>query len=300
MCHPCSHPCLDSLPPWPRFASESAAYRRAGGIARLVRCLLLIAAFLSAAAGGAQAQELPAGLEVVTQAKVAAIVDGDTLELADGRQVRFVGIQAPKLPLGRPNFTAWPLAEEAKTAVETLLLGREVGLAFAPEGLRQDRYGRTLAHLVTPEGIWVQGRLLQLGLARVYSFPDNRALAADMLELERAARAAGRGIWSHPFYALRDSEPKALWPLLDSFQIVEGRITEVFTGSRNTYLNFGENWREDVSLQIGADAKRLFVEEGMDLTQLAGRRVRVRGWIGAYNGPLMKVTHPEQLEVLEP
>ena len=52
---------------------------------------------------------------------IAAVVDGDTVELTaplDGaREIRLVGIQAPKLPLGRKNFPTWPLAPQAKTAL---------------------------------------------------------------------------------------------------------------------------------------------------------------------------------------
>ena len=35
---------------------------------------------------------------------VTEIVDGDTLFIDDGTQIRLVGIQAPKLPLGRRGF----------------------------------------------------------------------------------------------------------------------------------------------------------------------------------------------------
>ena len=38
-----------------------------------------------------------AALEIAETEAVAAIVDGDTLVLAGGRQVRLVGLQAPKL-----------------------------------------------------------------------------------------------------------------------------------------------------------------------------------------------------------
>lgn len=47
-------------------------------------------------------------------ARVAEIVDGDTLVLDDGLQARLVGIQAPKLPLGRPHVKRQPLAEQAE------------------------------------------------------------------------------------------------------------------------------------------------------------------------------------------
>ena len=69
---------------------------------------------------------------------------------------------------------------------------------------REDRHDRVLAHLFEEDsGLWLQGALLERGLARVYSFEDNRMLIPEMLALERRARAEGRGIWSHPFYQIR-------------------------------------------------------------------------------------------------
>ena len=53
----------------------------------------------------------PAPLTQDGSGRVASIVDGDTLILDDGREIRLVGIQAPKLPLGRRNFKTWPLAQ---------------------------------------------------------------------------------------------------------------------------------------------------------------------------------------------
>ena len=78
------------------------------------------------------------------------IVDGDTLVLDDGRQVRLVGLQAPKLPLGRPNFKPWPLGEEAKSALRDLTLDKRLSLSYG--GRKTDRYGRHLAHLHDENG----------------------------------------------------------------------------------------------------------------------------------------------------
>ena len=159
-------------------------------------CLLVAA---SQVAPGAAAE---AELRPESWSQAVTIVDGDTLLLEDGSEVRLVGVQAPKLPLGRPGFTAWPLAEAAKAALAELVQGRRLGLAFT--GRRLDRHGRHLAHLVRDEdGLWIQGELLRRGLARVYSFADNRALVPEMLALEREARAGGLGIWAEAFYALR-------------------------------------------------------------------------------------------------
>ena len=50
-------------------------------------------------------------------ATVVEIVDGDTLCLDDGEQVQSLGLHAPKLPLGRPNFKTWPIGNESKDAL---------------------------------------------------------------------------------------------------------------------------------------------------------------------------------------
>ena len=91
-------------------------------------------------AWAAAAEDPTVGLVLDAVVRVTEIVDGDTVVLADGRQVRLVGIQAPKLPLGRKGFEPWPLAGEAKAALGQLALGRELRLGFG--GRRQDRHGR--------------------------------------------------------------------------------------------------------------------------------------------------------------
>ena len=228
-------------------------------------------------------------------ARVAEIVDGDTLVLDDGRQVRLVGIQAPKLPLGRAHVKRQPFAEQAKTALEELALGRTVRLSYG--GRRTDRYDRQLAHLHDENGRWIQGDLLLRGLARVYSFRDNRALIGDMLMLEREARIAGHGIWSDAFYRVRNASETPQH--LDSFQLVEGRVADSAEVRGRTYLNFGEDWRNDFTVTVSPKDRRRFRDESFDLLALKGRRVRVRGWLHHRNGPMIDVTHPEQIELLE-
>jgi micrococcal nuclease len=35
------------------------------------------------------------------------------------------------------------------------------------------------------------------------------------------------------------------------------------------------------------------------LMGLNGKTIRVRGWVRNYNGPLIEITHPQQIEVLK-
>ncbi len=231
-------------------------------------------------------------------ARVVEIVDGDTVLLDGGidgsKEVRLVGIQAPKLPLGRTGFKKWPLADEAKAKLTSLVLGRSVELKFG--GRRMDRHGRLLAHLYTGRGHWVQGDMISSGLARVYSFPDNRAVVADMLVLEKEARKLNLGIWGDSFYRILGTD--ALDGLIGSFQIIEGVVVDVATVRSTTYLNFADDWRTDFTISVNNRAMNLFNQIGLDLHTLKGQTIRIRGWLKKRNGPMIEATHPEQLEIL--
>jgi len=255
-------------------------------------CLAL--AWLPRAASAEVSPDAVAALPGTEIARVTGIVDGDTVVLADGRQVRLVGIQAPKLPLGRAEFKVWPLAEAAKAALSTLSLGREMRLAYG--GRRGDRHGRVLAHLIDNAGGWVQGALLERGMARVYSFQDNRALVPEMLALETAARNNRRGIWADPFYAIRTPEEADQY--LGRFELIQGRVRDVAIVRGRVYLNFGADWRTDFTANLAPKVRRLFESEQIDPLSYRGRIVRVRGWLKSWNGPMVDITHPEQIEVI--
>ncbi len=231
---------------------------------------------------------------------VTAVTDGDTVILDDGRVVRMIGTQAPKLPLDRPDFPTWPLAPEAKAALEAIALNQPVRLGFGGEAV--DRYGRVLAHVfvTTPEGeIWAQQAMVAKGLARVYSFPDNRACLDLLFAAEGRARLAGLGIWADPYYSTRAANaPGDLLARAGHYELVEGRVLLAEQSGGRVYLNFGRFWKEDFTAVIEAPALRLFAEAGMDPLVLENALVRIRGWVDDRDGPRIEVTHPEQIEVL--
>lgn len=260
--------------------------------------LSVLALALILGAGPSQAGKPPKGLQAGVPGTTARIVDGDTLVLGDGREVRLVGIQAPKLPLGRAGFRKWPLADEAKAALASLAGGKRLRVLFG--GARADRHGRVLAHLARQsDGLWIQGEMLTRGWARVYSFPDNRNAVAEMLILERAARVAKRGIWGNPFYAVISQRRAGRY--IGTFQLVEGRVMETAVIRRWAYVNFGADWRTDFTISIRRRDLRAFRKAfGKRLKRLEGKKIRVRGWLRLRNGPMIEATHREQIEVLEP
>ncbi|ANK80682.1 MAG: nuclease (SNase) [Rhizobiales bacterium NRL2] len=253
---------------------------------RMIALMIGLLAALPALAGD------PGDLPGRVGGAVTEVVDGDTLFLDDGTEVRLVGIQAPKLPLGRAGFRKWPLADEARATLESLVAGRRFDLHFG--GRRLDRHGRSLAHLVTADGFWLQGEMLRLGMARVYSFPDNRSVVAEMLALEQVARQGRYGIWSHPFYAVR--APEELDGDIGTFQIVKGMIADAARVRGTLYLNFGADWREDFTVAINRSAGRLFPDTTPAIWR--DRTIRVRGWVRSRNGPMIEASHPEQIEIV--
>lgn len=273
-----------------RTLSAEAHFDRLGNFMRRFFVVLYTILGWGLAGAPATAQGLvEAGWGVVQE-----VVDGDTLVLDGGLTVRLVGIQAPKLPLGRPDFDPQPLAPEAKAALEVLTLGRRVRLSYG--GLRVDRYGRALAHLHDDQGRWIQGEMLSRGLARVYSFQDNRAQVREMLVLEAQARADRLGIWLLPYYAIR--RPEDTGDYLNRFEVVEGLVLAAAQVRGRIYLNFGEDWRTDFTVSVAPGDVDLFENAGIDLLAAAGQKIRVRGWLRNFNGPVIDVTHPEQVESL--
>jgi micrococcal nuclease len=182
------------------------------------------------------------------------------------------------------------------------LVGQNVQLAY--DGLRRDRFNRALAQIYVRRGDtlhWVQAEMVEAGIARVYSHADNFRATTQLLLLENDARQASRGLWAEASNAVRGTNPDALAQDIGSVQIVAGRVIDATRlSSGRVYLNFGNNYRTDFTVVVESRDMALFEEGGLDLTSLETRNVRVRGWIDEENGPIMRLDHPERIEVLEP
>jgi endonuclease YncB( thermonuclease family) len=237
---------------------------------------------------------LPAGpIRSVTR-----VTDGDTLQLDDGSELRLIGALAPQARDVGADAGAWPLAEEARQTLSHLVLGRSIALAFG--GLRNDRYGRWLAHaIVEPEGRkeWVQGHMVARGMARAYLPPDNAACLSDLLVLERPAREGRLGLWTNAAYQIRSAEsPEALLAYRHTFQLVQGRIAAVSHARGAIYLNFSDDRRGFAAI-LKRPAHAL--PNGLTPDSLVGRIALVRGWIDRRSGPIVEIETAGQIEVID-
>ena len=227
---------------------------------------------------------------------VREVLDGRTLLLDDGRVVRLAAVGAPAAPTTSDLFRSGPpFADIAKDALASLVLGRTVRLRVSSPAI--DRYGRLVAQVFDQER-WIQGELVRMGLARVESAAENRGMIVAMQEIEDVARAARLGLWSDGRYNVKSAEDTDRY--LNRFEIVEGKVLAAEQVGGRVYLNFGPDWRNDFTVSVAPTDVRTFVREGIDLLKMAGKRIRVRGWIRSYNGPVIDVTHPEQIQLIGP
>ncbi len=114
--------------------------------------------------------------------KCVRVIDGDTVELADGRKVRLLEIDAPE--------SNQPYGPQSTKYLEGLIEGKMIVLV----GSKKDRYRRTLSTIMLDE-LNVNHRMVELGHAWHYKrYSKSKELAA----LEQKARSKGLGLWSKP------------------------------------------------------------------------------------------------------
>lgn len=142
------------------------------------------------------AAEAPAAIAPPADAQARTckrVVDGDTVVLDGGERVRLVGVDTPELH--RPGWPVQYFAREAKAFTKRLVQGRRVKLGFDRE--RADKYGRTLGYLWLEDGTFVNREIVARGYGFAYTRHPFRWLD-EFRAAERAARAAGAGLWAHP------------------------------------------------------------------------------------------------------
>ena len=128
---------------------------------------------------------VPSGSEKVA---IKRAVDGDTVELEDGRKVRYLGIDTPEKG---ENFY-----DQARDANAAYFSGREAWLEFDVE--KNDKYGRLLAFVwvQTAQGaLLVNAELIRAGLAYVYTPGPNAKHKDALVACQREARENARGFW---------------------------------------------------------------------------------------------------------
>lgn len=150
------------------------------------------------------ARSVSADLRLMTPVELVDVVDGDTIKvrlspstlmnnpgLKERESIRLIGFDA--LEIRHPTKGAEAGGLAAKEGIRALLTGKDLYLAFDRE--LRDRYGRLLAYVYTGQGACINLKMVEAGLApALLRYPFN--LKEEFAAAEKAARAAGLGVWS--------------------------------------------------------------------------------------------------------
>ncbi len=129
-------------------------------------------------------------------AKVRFVYDGDTIQLSNGKKVRYLGINAPELDSEGDGYEFMAIA--AKKFNTKLVKGKKVILEFDKE--KKDRYGRLLAYVYLAETKkMVNALMLKNGMAYVLIKRPNLKHKKLFIKCQREAIKKRLGIWSKPF-----------------------------------------------------------------------------------------------------
>jgi endonuclease YncB( thermonuclease family) len=230
------------------------------------------------------------------RAIVSSINERGEIALADGRVVRLAGLDIPDASRGDPESAA-----KARAFLSSRLAGREVEL-HALAG-KTDRWGRLLVDIgagdqgASPESIALD--LLSAGLARVRPEVEARNCLGERLAAEDAARASGLGLWTDPYYGVVEAaDVDDLRQRDGQFAIIEGVVLRVGAGRNRTWIDFGR--RGAFTAVVVSRQAKAFERAGVDLSALAGAKIRVRGAMDTRFGLRMAISGPEQIERLSP
>lgn len=123
-------------------------------------------------------------------ATVARAVDGDTLELTDGKKVRLLLVDTPETTNGKTDC----FGQQAAQFTADKVTGKPIELSYDEAGCT-DRYGRTLAY-VKVGGLDLNRALAEGGYACVlYISPAGKSRREEFEIYESQAKTSRAGMW---------------------------------------------------------------------------------------------------------
>ncbi len=156
------------------FSKQKESYLKSKKI--LFWLILLVFSFIFAHASQAE-----------SGVKVVSVADGDTITISENgkeQKIRFYGIDCPE---GDQQF-----GQQAKHFTSAMVSGRNIQI----KPMDTDRYGRTVA-LVYTDGINLNEQIVAQGIGWMYRQYCKESFCSNWLQLESAARASRKGLWSN-------------------------------------------------------------------------------------------------------
>ncbi|MEK7092529.1 MAG: thermonuclease family protein, partial [Patescibacteria group bacterium] len=122
---------------------------------------------------------------------VTRVIDGDTIEIENGKKVRYIGIDTPEVVDPRKPIECF--GEKAKGRNQQLVENKTVELEI--DVSETDKYGRLLRYVYI-DGFMVNQLLVKEGFAKSASYPPDIKYQHLFKQAETKARKNNAGLWS--------------------------------------------------------------------------------------------------------
>lgn len=219
---------------------------------------------------------------------VKKVKDGDTVILADGEEIRLLGVDTPEKKRGN-KVRAQPLSDDATAALAALVDKRRVKLVFGIS--RTGHFDRTLAYLHLQDGTDVQLEMLKSGWAMVTAYPPDLSHLKTYRAAELDAQKRNVGIWGEPYFVVHDLDRDAKLPSEYGPIRVAGTVTDVNPIGVAVEITLSERFK----IKIYKGHWKEFWH-GQDALTWIGKRVVAQGRASAKRKD-MTVRHPAMLRV---
>ncbi len=232
--------------------------------------------------------------------KITKVIDGDTLVLETGQLLRLIGIDTPELrrkTLKGFIYEPAPLSKEAKEFTKRLAEEKFARIEFDVD--KKDKYGRLLGYCFIKgkdKDLFLNKRLLEEGLAVLYTYPPNVKYVEEFVKAQRKARQNKKGLWG----AYEVISPQKAKDFIGQIRTVRGKVLSTYNSGKAIFLNFGEDYKKDFTVVIFRNSFNYFYQRGITPEIFyRGKVVEVTGRIREYNGPEIIVNSPLEIEVIE-
>ena len=270
---------------------QSGPTRRSIVVFRVVAVALCALSVKSplAAAEGRTATPTSCPSRATETVDVIAIDEHLGVTLADGRVVRPVGLEAPRVTEQAP---ARP--REVAATFRVRLQGQPAGIAvLAPA----DRWATAAAVIFAGDDDLAHS-LLTEGLVRFQPEPAARACRESLLAAEAMARMAQRGVWADPaLQAIAADDMVASSISRDNMVVVEGAVVSVGETATRLFLNLGRT-RGQFAISASKRDTALMDSEAIRGARRVGARLRVRGLLDRTAGLRIDLSDADALELL--
>ena len=251
----------------------------------MIRLFILFLSFLTACSNYSDYSNI----------KVVQVVDGDTIRLANGCLLRYIGIDTPERgEMGKVSYSRnpAPFAEKAYQRNQELVLGKIVRVDFDVQ--KKDKYNRLLGYCYRDD-LFINKILVEEGLAIVYTYPPNVKHSKDFYQAQKRARENQNGLWQG-YQVIDHNQAKNH---INQIRTVRGQIVSSYQSKNCQFLNFDKDHKTDFTIVIFKNSFTNFKAESIDPNKYyLGKQVEVTGRIRQYNGPEIIVNTPLEIKIL--